>query len=139
MGLLGKKKTTPPQSQTPGQAVTPVGSGIQKIEKGMASLVDLIAPSSVEVDFRYIRIGERYFATHFMVGYPRYVSASWLEPVIDFDHTLDIGMFIYPTAASDVSDQAHLIVGYPGASNNSIFRQRLVLASAQKYLTSLTF
>jgi conjugal transfer ATP-binding protein TraC len=101
MGLFRGKKT-PPQSQVPGQAVTPVGSGIQKLEKGMASLVDLIAPSSVEVDFRYIRVGERYYSTHFMVGYPRYVSASWLEPVIDFDHTLDIAMFIYPTAASDV-------------------------------------
>lgn len=101
MGLFGKKKT-PPQSQVPGQPVTPVGTGIQKLEKGMASLVDLIAPSSVEVDFRYIRVGERYYSTHFMVGYPRYVSASWLEPVIDFDHTIDIAMFIYPTAASDV-------------------------------------
>lgn len=101
MALFGKKKT-PPQSQVPGQAVTPVGSGIQKLERGMASLVDLIAPSSVEVDFRYIRVGERYYSTHFMVGYPRYVSASWLEPIIDFDHTIDISMFIYPAQASDV-------------------------------------
>lgn len=113
MGLFGGNKNQPqanPQPQgavpTPQQQpvpqVTPAGAGIQKLEKGMASLVDLIAPSSVEVDFKYIRVGDRYYATHFMVGYPRYVSASWLAPVIDFDHTLDISMFVYPTASSDV-------------------------------------
>jgi conjugal transfer ATP-binding protein TraC len=112
MKLFGGKQAPAPAPAAPtppGQPVVPaqpsgppVGEGIKKLEKGMASLVDLIAPSSVEVDFRYIRVGERYFSTHFMVGYPRYVSASWLSPVIDFDHTLDISMFMYPTANSDV-------------------------------------
>ena len=86
MKLFGAKPQAgaAPQAQgtTPAQQVVPsTGAGIQKLEKGMASLVDLIAPSSVEVDFRYIRVGDRYYATHFMVGYPRYVSASWLAPV----------------------------------------------------------
>lgn len=120
MGLFGKKQGSAQQQQIPQQQVqpqtqapaqqqatvqtpsAPVGEGIKKLEKGMASLVDLIAPSSVEVDFKYIRIGDRYYSTHFMVGYPRYVSASWLAPIIDFDHTLDISMFIYPTSSSDV-------------------------------------
>ena len=68
----------------------------------MLSLVDLIAPSSVEVDFRYIRVGEKFYSTLFVVGYPRYVSPSWLEPIIDYDHTLDISMFCYPTQSGDV-------------------------------------
>lgn len=102
--IPGKKSQGAPAAKaTPGsQPATQNGAGIQKLEQGMASLVDLIAPSSVEVDFRYIRVGERYYSTLFMVGYPRYVSASWLEPVVDFDHTLDIGMFLYPTSSSDV-------------------------------------
>ena len=37
-----------------------------------------------------------------MVGYPRFVSSNWLSPVIDFDHSLNISMFIYPTSSSDV-------------------------------------
>lgn len=99
---LFKKKTAPPTPAPPQAATSAVGAGIAKLEKGMLSLVDLIAPSSVEVDFRYIRVGEKFYSTLFVVGYPRYVSASWLEPIIDYDHTLDISMFCYPTQSGDV-------------------------------------
>src|SRR3990167_10311084 len=72
------------------------------IRKGTVSLTDAIAPSSIEVDFSYIRIGERFYRTFFVVGYPRYVSANWLSPVIDFDHSLNISMFVYPTSSPDI-------------------------------------
>lgn len=75
---------------------------LEALQKGMVSLPDLIAPSSIEVDFRYIRVGERFFTTLFIVGYPRFVSPSWLEPIIDYDHTLDITMFAYPTQSADI-------------------------------------
>jgi len=68
----------------------------------MVAIADLIAPSSVEVDFKNIRVGEGYFRTFFIVGYPRFVSMNWLKPLINFDHSLDISMFIYPIEASDV-------------------------------------
>jgi conjugal transfer ATP-binding protein TraC len=76
--------------------------GLQNLQKGMTSLADLIAPSSIEVDYRYIRIGERFFTTLFIAGYPRFVSPNWLEPIIDYDHTMDVSMFCYPTSSSDV-------------------------------------
>lgn len=72
------------------------------LERGMISLADIVAPSSVEVDFSSIRVGERFFKTFFVVGYPRFVSASWLSPLIDFDHSLNISMFAYPILSSDV-------------------------------------
>jgi conjugal transfer ATP-binding protein TraC len=77
-------------------------SPTETIEKGMISLVDVIAPSSIEVDFNYIRVGERFYKTFFVAGYPRYVSPNWLSPVINFNHSLNISMFIYPTSSSDV-------------------------------------
>ncbi len=75
---------------------------LKTFEKGLTSVVDLIAPSSVEVDFRYIRVGESFYTTLFIAGYPRYVSPGWLESIIDYDHTLDISMFCYPTSSTDV-------------------------------------
>lgn len=96
-------KPKDPKPQTKGApAQTSKNEAVKKFEKGMVSLVDVIAPSSVEVDFRYIRVGERFYSTLFVVGYPRFVSANWLQPLIDYDHTLDISMFIYPTQAADV-------------------------------------
>ncbi len=85
-------------TNTPNQRVP----SLESLEKGINSLADIIAPSSVEIDFNFIRVGERFYKTFFVVGYPRFVSANWLSPVIDFDHSLNISMFIYPTSSSDV-------------------------------------
>lgn len=90
------------KNQNKEQPKTKPGKGMQVLQKGMTSVVDLIAPSSVEVDYKYIRIGDRFYSTLFIAGYPRYVSANWLEPIIDYDHTMDISMFCYPTSSSDV-------------------------------------
>jgi conjugal transfer ATP-binding protein TraC len=102
MSLFGKnnkKQTAKPQT-APSPNVK--GPGIKKLEKGMVSLIDVIAPPSIEVDFKYIRVDDVYFRTIFVVGYPRYVSSNWLQPLIDFDHSMNTSMFIYPTSASDV-------------------------------------
>ncbi len=72
------------------------------MERGMSSLSDIIAPSSVEVDFNNIKVGEKYYKTLFVVGYPRYVSPNWLQPLIEFDHSMNLSMFIYPTSSPDV-------------------------------------
>lgn len=97
--MFGKKKKVDPKA-----AQAQPMKGIRTLERGMVSLTDIIAPSSIEVDFRFIRVGEKYYTTLFMVGYPRYVSPSWLQPIIDYDHTMDISMFVYPTSSSDVLD-----------------------------------
>lgn len=65
-------------------------------------IADVIAPSSIEVDFNFIRVGERFYKTFFITSYPRFVSPNWLLPIIDFEESLIISMFIYPSASSDV-------------------------------------
>jgi len=103
MSLFNKKK---PATPTPAQAgagpIDTTAATAKLLRKGTVSLLDIIAPSSIEVDFRYIRIGETFYTTLFVVGYPRFVSPSWLEPLVDFDHTLDISMFVYPTQGTNV-------------------------------------
>lgn len=74
---------------------------LQEAEKmykeGMATIRDLIAPSSMEVTFQWVRIGNTYAKTFFVYSYPRYIEANWLSPIINFDVTMDISMFIYPS------------------------------------------
>jgi len=76
----------------------------KKLAKGIPSVQDIIAPSAIEVDFNFIKIGDRYFRTLFISGYPRFVGANWLEPIINFDHTITITMFYYPINARNVLD-----------------------------------
>jgi len=89
-----------PDKKNPSQAG--ILSPTETLQRGMVSLVDVLAPSSIEVDFNFIRVGERFYKTFFVVGYPRYVSPNWLSPVIDFSHSLNVSMFIYPTSSSDI-------------------------------------
>lgn len=70
--------------------------------RAMGTIADIIAPSSIEVDFNFIRVGERYYKTFFIAGYPRFVSPNWLLPLINFEHSQVISMFIYPSTSSDV-------------------------------------
>ncbi|HEX8932096.1 MAG TPA: DUF87 domain-containing protein [Patescibacteria group bacterium] len=97
MSLFAKKRAPKPTAITKGPS-----SAFMATQQGLTSVVDLISPSSVEVDFRYIRIGEVYHTTIFIAGYPRYVSPGWLQAIIDYDHTMNISMFCYPTSSSDV-------------------------------------
>ncbi len=74
----------------------------QDMAKGMIDIKDIIAPSAVEVDFDNIRIGSNYYTTLFVSGYPRFVGANWLSPIINFDHTLDLSMFYYPVKSKGI-------------------------------------
>lgn len=84
--------TTSPLNQPSKLNVTP-----QQLAKGMIGIKDIIAPSLVEVDFDNIRVNNMYYRTLFVAGYPRYVSANWLHPLLSFDHSEFVSMFIYPT------------------------------------------
>jgi hypothetical protein len=88
-------------SQTPDQeSKTPA----QTLAEGMINVKDIIAPSAIEVDFNYLRIGNNYYRTFFISGYPRFVGANWLSPIINFEHTLDISMFYYPVKSKVILD-----------------------------------
>ncbi len=65
---------------------------------------DSIAPEKIHVDFNTLRIGESYYRTLFVSGYPRFVTANWLSPLINFDHSLKISMFIYPVESRSTLD-----------------------------------
>jgi len=67
-------------------------------------ILDIVAPQSLEVDFDYIKINNVYFRTLFIAGYPRFVSPGWLEPIINFDSSLDISFFLYPVEGKTVLD-----------------------------------
>jgi len=76
----------------------------QTLSAGIVSVKDIIAPPAIEVDFDYIKVGSTYFRTLFAVGYPRFVQANWLSPLINFEHTLEIAMYTYPVEAKGVLD-----------------------------------
>jgi len=74
------------------------------LAKGMVDIKDIIAPSAIEADFNHLKVGGMYYRTLFVSGYPRFVGANWLSPIINFDRSLDISMFYYPVKSQGVLD-----------------------------------
>ncbi len=74
----------------------------QAFLKGMTTLRDLIAPSSLEIHGSYFRLGTKYGRTLYIYGYPRQIYTGWLSSLINIDEVLDISMFIYPVESQVV-------------------------------------
>ena len=68
----------------------------QAFLKGMTTLRDLIAPSSLEIHSGHFRIGTKYGRTMYIYGYPRELYTGWLSGLINIDQVIDISMFVYP-------------------------------------------
>lgn len=71
-------------------------------EAGLASVKDLIAPSSMKVDYDKLMVNDVYARTYVVFSYPRYLDTNWLAPVINLEATMDISMFIYPIMSADI-------------------------------------
>ena len=68
------------------------------------SVPDLIAPKNIDVNFNTVTIDGVFYRTLFVSGYPRFVTANWLSPLINFDHSLNISMFVYPVESKSTLD-----------------------------------
>ena len=80
-------------------------------EEGVASVKDLISPSALEIEFNYLKMGNKFVRTLFVFTYPRYIYTNWLSPIINFDCTMDISMFIYPVSTKVIMDNLRKKVG----------------------------
>ncbi|NTU98534.1 DUF87 domain-containing protein [Candidatus Falkowbacteria bacterium] len=79
--------------------------------RGIVSIRDLIAPASFQVNSDYLRLGEKFVRTMFVINYPRYISVGWFSPIINLNSTFDIAMFFYPVEAGVILKQLKNKVG----------------------------
>lgn len=71
-------------------------------QKGITALRDFIAPSSIEFQSGFFRIGTRYARTLYVYGYPRQIFTGWLSGMVNLDEVMDLSMFIYPVESQVV-------------------------------------
>ncbi len=74
----------------------------KSLSAGLSSVRDIVAPAAYVVNANYLQIGELYCKTLFIFTYPRYLETNWLSPIINYDITMDIGMYIHPMETKDV-------------------------------------
>ncbi|MBI5619994.1 hypothetical protein HY950_03475, partial [Candidatus Gottesmanbacteria bacterium] len=121
--VILKKLINPMPQDYPDKIGTPAGPLAAK---------DIMAPPAITVDFDHLKVGDRYYRTLFVAGYPRFVSANWLDPLVSFNHTLDIAMYIYPTRSEEVLENLRRKVGEMEATIQSdMKRGRVIEPSVQ--------
>lgn len=98
-----------------------------KLASGMVSTKDIIAPSAIEVDFNHLKVGNTYFRTLFVAGYPRFVNANWLYPLVSFNHSLDVSMYIYPVESKEILENLKRKIGEMEATIQSDIKRGKVI------------
>jgi conjugal transfer ATP-binding protein TraC len=71
-------------------------------QDGLATMKDLIAPSSMEVQSTTVRLGDVWTKSFYVFSYPRFIETNWMAPIVNFDVTMDISMFMYPKESAAI-------------------------------------
>ncbi|MFA5185138.1 MAG: DUF87 domain-containing protein [Patescibacteria group bacterium] len=111
-GGIGLKKSATAAEVKAKQAEETVALEEERIyRKGISSIKDLIAPSSMKVEPSFVRLGDVWVRTLFIITYPRYVTVGWASPIIGLNAQMDIAMFFYPIKADVILKQLKKKVG----------------------------
>lgn len=97
---------------------------------------DIIAPIDIEVDFNTLQMGDYYFRTFFISGYPRFVGPNWLSPIINFEHSLRISTFYYPVDSKVIMDKLRKKIGEMEATIYGQMEERKVVDASVKVALS---
>ncbi len=73
--------------------------------RGVVSIKDIIAPASLQVTPSYLKVGDTFVRTIFVVTYPRYIAVGWFAPIVNLSVSLDVGMFFYPVKSHIILKQ----------------------------------
>ena len=71
-------------------------------KKEPSTTMDIIAPSALEINAQYLKLGEKTIRTSFIFTYPKYLVTNWFSPVINFDYPIDISISVYPIDSGTV-------------------------------------
>ncbi len=97
---------------------------------------DIIAPIDIEVDFNHLQMGDFYFKTFFVSGYPRFVGPNWLSSIINFEHSLRISTFYYPVDSKVILDKLKRKIGEMEATIYGQMEERKVIDPSVKVALS---
>lgn len=88
-------------------AVSPVNPVLpeQVYKVAEMQLKDIIAPSALGVQPKYLNLGTNIVRSYFVISYPRYLTDNWLSPIINLDKVFDVAIHVTPLDTGDVMKQ----------------------------------
>jgi len=123
--IIPRKTPTTAEGQKPKQNAINLSSGL-------ISVKDIIAPSAIEVDFDWIKINNRYYRSFFVLIIRRFAEINWLSSLINFDYSLDISMYIYPSESKEILEDLRRKIAQMEAELSSDLQRGKVVNPATK-------
>ncbi len=65
-------------------------------------LQDIIAPSALEINPKFLHLGDKIAKTFYVISYPRFLNAGWFAPIINLDKVFDISIMIHPIDTNEI-------------------------------------
>ena len=62
----------------------------------LQQLHDVLAPSALEINSNFLRLGKKVARGFFVFNYPRFLNTNWFSSMINLDKAMDISFFIHP-------------------------------------------
>lgn len=102
MAAAAAATTTPSDKKAAELSAAALREAEKTFQRGLATIRDLIAPSSLEIHLDHLNLSGVFVRSFFVYLYPRYLETNWLSPIINYDATVDIAQFIYPIQSDEI-------------------------------------
>ncbi len=79
--------------------------------RGVVSVKDLIAPAAFKAGSHFIRLGDKFVNTLYVVTYPRYITVGWFDAIINYSIPLDVSIYYYPISSESILKKLRNKVG----------------------------
>lgn len=89
------------------QGASPVGPILpeQVYKVAEMQLKDIIAPSALGVQPKYLNLGTNIVRSYFVISYPHFLTDNWLSPIVNLDKVFDVAIHVNPLDTGDVMKQ----------------------------------
>jgi len=64
--------------------------------RALSTLQDLIAPAGLEINTNFLKLGDKYCSTLFILTYPNYLASNWFSSIINLDESFSVSIFFHP-------------------------------------------
>ena len=68
----------------------------KQYQNNFEEIKKIIAPSGIEVFPNYLKVGDKFVKSFFVLSYPRYLTSGWFDSLINLPNLFDISIYINP-------------------------------------------
>ncbi|HOK17209.1 MAG TPA: ATP-binding protein [Candidatus Paceibacterota bacterium] len=70
--------------------------------QAVSTLLDVISPTGLKINPNFLKLGEKYCSTLFILTYPNYLASNWFSVLTNLNETFDISIYFHPLDANQV-------------------------------------